>query len=77
MSGVLLPGRLSIILGPSAAGKTLLLNVLAGHTAVIPKNFSITGSVVVNQTVLADFRYMTMISAYVKQASYICFTLIV
>jgi ABC-type multidrug transport system ATPase subunit len=68
VSGVFLPG-IAAILGPSGAGKSLLLSVLAGHMTDLPRKCQASGSIRVNLIPLPEFRYMTLITAFVKQVS--------
>ena len=56
------PGKLHAVMGPSGAGKTSLLNVLAGYIT-----HGINGKVLINNKKLKTPREYQQISAYIMQ----------
>jgi len=66
VSGCARPGRLVSILGPSGAGKTTLINALAGRIEK-QKGCEYTGSIFINGKQLESGFQMSDISAYVTQ----------
>ena len=53
MSGVLRPGRITLLLGPPGAGKSTLLNALAGRLQKSPLQVSYLHRVAVIRTLLS------------------------
>ncbi|QCE00887.1 ABC transporter G family member 31 [Vigna unguiculata] len=63
ISGVIKPGRMTLLLGPPGAGKTSLLLALAGK---LDKTLKTTGSITYNGSDVDDF-YVRRTSAYISQ----------
>ncbi|KAH9331695.1 hypothetical protein KI387_003803 [Taxus chinensis] len=63
VSGVLKPGRMTLLLGPPASGKTTLLLALAGH---LDKNLKVEGSVTYKGHSMEEF-VPQRTSAYISQ----------
>merc|ERR1719233_2879466 len=66
VSGCARPGRLLAILGPSGAGKTTLINALAGRIEK-QKGSEYTGKIFINNKQLHPEFNMSDVSAYVTQ----------
>ena len=67
VSGYAAPGHVLAIMGPSGAGKTSLLDMLAGRVGHISQEYTVTGSIKVNGE-QRDFDAFRTISAYVLQS---------
>ena len=65
VSGSFRSGQLSAVMGPSGAGKTSLLNVMAGY---ITKG--INGKMLINGAKASQFNQLQQLSAYIMQVSY-------
>ncbi|KAK7385522.1 hypothetical protein VNO78_31244 [Psophocarpus tetragonolobus] len=63
VTGVIKPGRMTLLLGPPGAGKTSLLLALAGK---LDKNLKKTGSITYNGNEIDEF-YVRRTSAYISQ----------
>ncbi|KAK7321500.1 hypothetical protein VNO77_32212 [Canavalia gladiata] len=63
ISGVIMPGRMTLLLGPPGAGKSTLLTALAGK---LDDNLKKTGSITYNGREIDDF-YVQRTSAYISQ----------
>ncbi|RYQ99046.1 hypothetical protein Ahy_B07g086895 [Arachis hypogaea] len=63
VSGVIKPGRMTLLLGPPGSGKSTLLSALAGK---LDKNLKKTGSITYNGYDINDF-YVKRTSAYISQ----------
>lgn len=66
LQGVFRPGRLSVILGGSGAGKSVLLGILAGNGAQMQRA-RVEGNVYANQELLPQGHFMSQLAGFVQQ----------